>query len=170
MDRYRNLAKKAIMAYFATGETITPPANLPPEFFSEKAGVFVTIYNKKNLRGCIGTYLPTRKNVAEEIIFNAIVAATQDHRFSPITLEELTQLSFETSILTTPEKIKFKEELDPKKYGILVRFNHHSGLLLPNLAGIDTIEKQIDIACREKAGIDPDNPELEIYKFEVKRH
>ncbi len=198
MNPYILLAKSAVEAYVKEGKIITPPKNLPKEFFSKKAGVFVTIEKENNLRGlhrsqaklvlrgCIGTYLPTRKNLAQEIIYNAIAAATEDYRFSPIQEQELPFLSYTVYILGKPELVKSLKELNPKKYGIIVKtapvvspdktdvvFNGHrtfkSGLLLPDLEGIDTPEKQISIAC-QKAGIDPYIEKIIIYKFTAKKY
>jgi uncharacterized protein (TIGR00296 family) len=136
------------------------------------------------LRGCIGTYLPIRENIAQEIIQNAIAAATEDYRFGPIEEKELNSLSYTVYILKEPELIKDLKELDPKKYGIIVKtipiihpngpdvvFNGHlpykSGLLLPDLKEIDTVEKQISLAC-QKGGIDQ-KTKIFIYKFTVEK-
>lgn len=142
----------------------------------EKAGVFVSIYKRKKqqetsdkeleLRGCIGTFLPTQKNVILEIIKNAISAAVYDFRFNPITPEELPSLCYSVDILKTPVLVKALKELNPKKYGVIVKCGQKTGLLLPDLDGVDTTEKQIFIAC-QKAGIDPKKEKIELYKFLV---
>jgi uncharacterized protein (TIGR00296 family) len=126
---------------------------------------------EKELRGCIGTYLSTKENIAKEIIYNAISAATEDYRFGPIQKEELPHLSYTVYILDTPQQIKDISELDPKKYGILIRtltLPPKSALLLPDLEGIDTPEKQISIAC-QKGGIDPFREKIIIYKFTAQK-
>ncbi|MFA5076544.1 MAG: AmmeMemoRadiSam system protein A [Patescibacteria group bacterium] len=165
MNPYSRLARQAVEEHFDTGKTLKPPADLPMELLEKKAGVFVTIYNQKELRGCIGTFLPTQKNIAQEIIANSISAATVDYRFQPISLEELPQLSYEISILTEPELVQSLKDLDPKKYGVIVRSRHRrSGLLLPDLDGVDTIEQQLSIAA-SKGGIDSDSDPIEIYRF-----
>ncbi len=181
-----SLAKKTVKNYISKGKIISPDKNLPKKFIQEKAGIFVTIKNQKELRGCIGTFLPTRKNIAEEVIQNAIAAATEDNRFKLIQKEELPKLSYSVEILSEPELVKNPKELDPKKYGIIVKtapiisstktdvvFNGHvpfkSGLLLPNLEGIDTPEKQFFIAC-QKAGIDPSQEKIIIYRFTTRKY
>jgi len=151
---------------------------LPEEFFKRKAGVFVTIYTKYQiqntkyeLRGCIGTYLPTKENIAEEIIHNAIAVATEDYRFGPIQKEELPYLSYTVYILSQPELVKDIKELNPKNFGIIVKtaeMPFKSGLLLPDLEGVDTIEQQISIAC-QKGGIEPATEKIIIYKFTVEK-
>ena len=171
MNPLIDLAKQAVEAYLKEGKIISPSADLPEEFSNSKAGVFVTIENHGNLRGCIGTYLPIRENIAQEIIYNAIAAATEDYRFSPIEKDELLELSFTVYILNPPELVKDIKKLDPKKYGIIIRSGLKSGLLLPDLEGVETIEKQISITC-QKAGInlEREKKEITIYKFTVEKY
>lgn len=161
------LAREAIERYVTEGRVIEPPSELIPEM-REKAGVFVSIKKKGQLRGCIGTFLPSKRNVAEEIIHNAICAATQDPRFMPIEPLELNELTYSVDVLSPPEKIDSMEELDPKRYGVIVTSGNRRGLLLPDLEGVDTIEEQIRIASM-KAGISP-HEDKEIYRFEVRRY
>ena len=160
------LAKKTAETYVKEGKT-PQPEELTPEM-KQKAGVFVSIHKFGELRGCIGTIEPTEKNVAEEIITNAISSATRDPRFPPIAPSELTQLSYSVDVLTEPEPIDSQDQLDPKKYGVIVEAGFRRGLLLPDLEGVDTVDYQIDI-CRQKAGIAPDEP-IKLYRFEVKRY
>lgn len=134
----------------------------------EKAGVFVTLYKDGELRGCIGTTASTTDCIAAEIIQNAISAAMRDPRFEPVTPEELPDLTISVDVLEKPVPISSIQELDPKKYGVIVRSGHRSGLLLPDLEGIDTVEEQLSIAKR-KAGIQPDEP-CRIERFCVRRY
>ncbi|OIP76444.1 MAG: AMMECR1 domain-containing protein [Parcubacteria group bacterium CG2_30_36_18] len=179
------LAKSAVENYIKEKKIIPLPNDLPEEFLIRKAGTFVTIMKDGELRGCIGTYLPLRENIAEEIIHNAIAAATEDYRFGSVREEELPYFSYTVYILNEPELVKGLKELNPKKYGIIVKtmpitspdgtdvvFNGHfvakTGLLLPDLDGVDTIEKQISITC-QKGGIDPVREKILIYKFTVEK-
>jgi len=169
---YVLLAKQAVETYIKQGKIISAPDNLPQELLTRKAGTFVTIMKDGELRGCIGTYLPTKENIAEEIISNAVAAATKDYRFNPIHKQELDSLSYTVYVLNKPELIKDIKELNPKKYGIIVKTASgipKSGLLLPDLQGVDTIEKQIFIAC-QKAGIDPAAEKIFIYKFTTEKY
>jgi AmmeMemoRadiSam system protein A len=136
--------------------------------FTERAGVFVSLKKFGELRGCIGTTSPTTDCIADEIIQNAISAGTCDSRFEPVEALELDYLDYSVDVLTSAQKILSKDELDPKRYGVIVRHAGHSGLLLPDLDGVDTIDQQLKIAC-SKAGIDLEK-EYEIYKFEVIRY
>ncbi|MDI6603129.1 MAG: AmmeMemoRadiSam system protein A [Patescibacteria group bacterium] len=185
MNPYILLAKQAVENFIKEGKIIEPPRDLPEEFLNKRAGTFVTIEKDGELRGCIGTYLPTRVNIAEEIIRNAIAAATEDYRFEPIKIDELPKLSYTVYILSYPEPVKDLKELDPKKFGIIVKTGpltypnqdnvvfdgvvpYKTGLLLPDLDGVDTVEKQIAIAC-QKGGIDPQREKIFIYKFTVEK-
>jgi len=162
------LAKQTVENYIKERKIISLLEDLPKEFLERKAGTFVTIEKNSELRGCIGTYLPTRENIAEEVIYNAIAAATEDYRFGPIEDKELSSLSYTVYILNEPELIKDIKELDPKKYGIIVKTETKTGLLLPDLEGVDTIEQQLSIAC-QKGGIDPNQEKFLIYKFTAEK-
>ena len=171
MNDYLKLAKSAVEEFVKQGRIIRPPKDISQNLLKEKSGVFVSVYNKGKLRGCIGTYLPTKDNTAEEIISSAI-SATQDPRFPPIKEEELPELRYEVYILEPPQSVKDISELDPQKYGILVKsldFPFKSGLLLPGLEGIKSKEQQIFTAC-QKAGIDLNKEEIIIFKFGAKKY
>lgn len=161
------LAKDTIEEYVRNGNIIKPPSNLPTEM-TGKAGVFVSLKKKGKLRGCIGTLQPTKENVVDEIIQNAVSAATHDHRFPPVTSSELDKLEYSIDVLSEPERISGKEDLDPKRYGVIVKSKELRGLLLPDLEGVDTPEEQIRIAAM-KAGIYSAEG-MELSRFEVKRY
>lgn len=163
------LAKEAIKVYLEKGEIIRPLNALTHEM-SERQGVFVSLKMKGSLslKGCIGTYEPATSCVAEEVILNAISAATRDPRFMPVTLSELKDIDISVDILTPPEPVKSISELDPKRYGIIVKNGFRRGLLLPDIEGIDSVEEQVEIA-RRKAGIGLSEP-VELFRFEVRRY
>jgi len=133
-----------------------------------KAGVFVSIHKDGCLRGCIGTISPVRECVAEEIISNAISAASNDPRFVPLRSDELTEIEIKVDVLGSLEKVATEGELDSSRYGVVVEAGCKRALLLPNLDGIDSVEKQLE-AVKRKADID-ETEECEIYRFEVERH
>ena len=164
---YVKLARETIENYIKQGKIITPPLGLPEEMINQKAGVFVSLKKNGNLRGCIGTFMPTQGNIAQEIIKNAISAAVDDPRFSSVNVSELEDLSISVDVLSAPEEVKDISQLDPRKYGVIVSSGYKKGLLLPDLEGVDTVEYQIDIAKR-KAGIYP-GEKVKLYRFEVKR-
>ena len=161
------LAKDSVGTYITEGAILKPPKKPTPEM-KEKAGVFVSIHKRGQLRGCIGTFEPTQQNVAQETVVNAICSATKDPRFPAVTPDELADLDYNVDVLTSPEPIESRDQLDPKKYGVIVECGTRKGLLLPDLEGVDSVGEQIDI-CRQKADIDPDEP-IKLYRFEVKRY
>ncbi len=161
-----DLARKVLDHYLKEGHLPKLPDFLPPEY-EKRAGAFVSLKKGGQLRGCIGTFEPVRQNLAEEIAANAISAAVHDPRFPPVTKEELPELRFSVDVLSPLEKVSSKAELDAKKYGIMVRSGSRSGLLLPDLEGVDSVDQQIDIA-RRKAGIAP-GERVELYRFKVTR-
>jgi AmmeMemoRadiSam system protein A len=162
-----DLAKKSVETYVREGKTVTVQVPLPSEM-SGNAGVFVSLKKHGELRGCIGTYMPSYDSIGTETIMNAISAATKDPRFSPVRADELDDLTYSVDILSSPEKVTEMSELDPRKYGIIVVSGHRRGLLLPDLEGVDTAEEQLRIT-RLKAGILP-HDKVEIYRFEVNRY
>lgn len=160
------LAKDTIEAYIRNG-TIPNSVELTPEM-EKRSGVFVSLKIGGLLRGCIGTFEPTRENVAQEIVANAINSATRDPRFPQVRPDELDGLEYSVDILSEPEPVTDMAELDPKRYGVIVESGGRRGLLLPDLEGVDTVQKQIEI-CRAKAGILSTEP-VKLYRFEVKRY
>lgn len=166
-DDYVRLARHAIETIVHTGKNAELPQGLPSEM-SERAGVFVSLKKDGELRGCIGTFEPTTKNIAEEILQNAASAALRDPRFPPVKKEELDALVYSVDVLTEPELVAGADALDVKKYGVIVEYRARKGLLLPDLAGVDTVEEQLRIA-RQKGGIPADAP-IRIWRFTVERH
>lgn len=164
---YVALARRAVEEYVRRGKVLRAPEPLP-EGLERAAGVFCSIHRGGQLRGCIGTTEPTRANIALEIISNAMSAATRDPRFEPVEEDELDDLVLSVDVLSEPEPISGPDELDPKRYGVIVTRGARVGLLLPDLDGIDTTGEQIRIA-RRKAGIGESEP-VELARFEVTRY
>lgn len=153
----------------SANEGALPGKKLPSEMYENRAGTFVSIHEGGQLRGCIGTISAVQENIAEEIIENAISASTRDPRFKPIRIDELPYLEITVDILGPAERISSPEELDVKRYGVIVTKGMKRGLLLPNLDGVDTVPQQIAIA-KQKAGISVDDEDVELQRFEVVRH
>lgn len=167
-DPYVRLARETVESWVLDRKTPGVPDWATAEMKQNRAGVFVSIHKDGKLRGCIGTFLPTRECIAKEIISNAVSASTRDPRFDPIGPEELKWLEINVDVLSTPEPIGGKEELDVKRYGVIVSSGSRRGLLLPDLDGVDTVDEQVDIA-RRKAGIREQDP-ITLERFEVVRH
>lgn len=168
-SEYVRLARTALELYIHKGTIASIDDNLPSSMLENRAGVFVTIKQNGQLRGCIGTIEPTKRNIAEEIVHNAISAGTRDPRFFPVKREELDNLVYSVDVLKEPEPIESIEELDVKRYGVIVSsLDSRNGLLLPNLDGIKTPKEQVSIAL-EKAGIGENEP-YTMKRFEVIRY
>ena len=168
-----DLAREAIAAYVVGHKRTAPPEKLSAEM-EQRAGAFVSLHLKNgNLRGCIGTIDPQRDTLAEEIIDNAISAATRDPRFPPVRRDELDQLDISIDVLTPPEPIDSIHDQDPKQHGLIVQSKRSSwkrGLLLPDLDDIDTAEKQLFYTRVHKANITDPNEPVQLYRFRVKRY
>ncbi len=167
-DPYVKLAYQSVVSYILKGKKLALPRNLPSEMLNIRAGAFVSIHKNGALRGCIGTIGPTQNNVALEIIENGISASTRDPRFSPIRPDELKDLEINVDVLGRPQDISGLDELDVKRYGVIVTSGHKRGLLLPDLEGVDTVKEQVAIAM-QKGGITEDD-EVKLQRFEVIRH
>jgi AmmeMemoRadiSam system protein A len=161
------LARDAVEA-FVRERRVLEPAPLSLGDLPRRAGCFVSLKTADGLlRGCIGSVDPVEPDLPREVVRNAIDAAAIDPRFPPVTPEELSGLAYSVDILAPPEPIEGLHELDPRRYGVIVRSGRRRGLLLPDIEGVDTAEQQVEIA-RSKALIVPDEP-LEMWRFEVQR-
>ncbi len=168
------LARLAVETFVLTGKEIPAPASVSG-ILSARAACFVTLKTEagrarpRDLRGCIGTIEPTMQTLAEELIANAIKAATRDPRFPPVSAQEFPNLRYSVDVLAAPEAATF-EELDPAIFGVIVEDEAGSsrGLLLPDIEGVDTAAKQVEIAAR-KAGI-PEGTPLRFWRFRVVRY
>jgi AmmeMemoRadiSam system protein A len=167
-SEYVKLARETLENYVRDGKKIEVPEWVPQEFKSKRAGVFVSLKKHGMLRGCIGTIGPVRVNVAEEIIYNAISSGTQDPRFPSVRPDELPDLVYSVDVLGDPEKIESMDQLDVKRYGVIVTSGFRRGLLLPDLEGVDTPQEQVAIAL-QKAGINR-SERYQMERFEVIRH
>ncbi len=169
VDPFVALARASVEGFVSTGRPIARPEGLPPELADARAGVFVSLHEGGDLRGCIGTIEPVTGSVADEIIRNGVAAASEDPRFPPVGEEELDALSYSVDVLFPPEPVDSEAQLDPARYGVIVEKGWRRGLLLPNLEGVDTVAEQVSIA-RAKAGIAPDEEGVRLQRFEVVRH
>jgi len=167
-DAFVRLARDTVEAFVHTGETPAVPDELPEEMKNRRAGVFVSLKINGKLRGCIGTISAVTESISQEIVKNAVAACSEDPRFDPVRPEELPRITYSVDVLGPTERIDSMEQLDAKKYGVIVVSGYRKGLLLPNLEGVDTVEEQVKIAKR-KAGI-PENERCRMERFEVVRH
>ena len=171
-DDYVSLARRSLEYYVHEGRMIPfgrAEEGLPEEMLQTRAGVFVSVRKGGALRGCIGTIEPVCRNIAEEIIQNAVSAGIHDPRFPSVRREELSFLEYSVDVLGETEQIQGEDQLDPLRYGVIVTKGRKRGLLLPNLEGVDTVREQLSIA-RQKAGIGEDETDVQLERFEVIRH
>lgn len=161
-------ARRCLSAYLKQDDDLGLLKLPDSQEFAVRKGCFVTLKQDGQLRGCIGTTEPWQENLALEIQHNALAAGTQDPRFRPVRANEVETLSFTVDVLGELEKIEGPNDLDPWRYGVVVRQRGKSGLLLPHLEGVDTVSDQIGIA-KQKAGI-PLEESVDLWRFEVKRY
>jgi AmmeMemoRadiSam system protein A len=162
------LARETVETFVLTG-SLPHPSEKPSQLLSERAACFVSIKTSDgDLRGCIGTIEPSRDTLREEIVGNAVNAAIRDPRFKPIAPDELSQLRYSVDVLSTPEPATF-DELDAKTYGVIVEDEEgeRRGLLLPDIEGVESASRQVEIASR-KAGI-PSGTPVKLSRFRVQR-
>lgn len=157
------VARAALNAH-TRGWPYTPPQL--GDVLDRPRGTFVTLRRNADgtLRGCIGHLTPTQPRLPDEVAACAVAAATRDPRFPPIDdPAEVDELRVEVSVLGTAEPVASSSELDPRRFGLIVRSGLRQGVLLPEIDGIERAEQQLEI-CRRKAGIEPDEP-VELQRF-----
>ncbi len=160
------VARTAISEHL--GESAAAPRNARSGL--PRLPVFVTLRTPDGaLRGCVGSLQAMERDVVHETARSAVLAATRDPRFPPVTGSELGGLSIEVSVLFPEQRVSEIGELDPARYGVVVRDRHgRRGLLLPDVPGVASAIEQIAIA-RRKAGI-PDAEPVELGRFEIKKY
>jgi AmmeMemoRadiSam system protein A/AmmeMemoRadiSam system protein B len=161
-----HLVRAAVERYVRDGKLPSVPGDLPA-LLQRPGAAFVCIKNKRHLRGCIGTTHPTHESLAQELMHNAVGACSRDPRFPPVTPAELGELNYSVDILDEAEPVSSPHELDPRTYGVIVRSGSRSGVLLPDIEGVDDASAQVQIA-RQKAGIGP-HDDYELFRFKVRR-
>ena len=168
-SRIPSLARGAVETFISQGRVIDPALSPKASMLSRPAACFVCIKTLgRELRGCIGTFEPEKSTLAEEVVANAIKAATRDPRFRPLSQDELPALRYSVDVLGSLEPTRF-DELDPAIFGVMVvaQQGARRGLLLPNIESIRTADAQVRVAAG-KAGIRPDEP-LKLYRFRTRR-
>jgi AmmeMemoRadiSam system protein A len=160
------LARDAVERYVRSGLVAGRPHDLP-EALGRPSGVFVTLRVRGRLRGCVGTLAPARPDAAREIVACAIAAASTEPRFPPVRPDELAELRYEVDVVGILEDVADPGDLDPKIFGVLVEAEGRRGVLLPDLDGVETVERQLEIA-RAKAGL-PAGAAVRLYRFRVRR-
>jgi AmmeMemoRadiSam system protein A len=163
------LARDAIRYHLESGKPL--PVVVEEGALREKRGAFVTLKHKEELRGCIGYPLP-QDPLYQTILEAAVMAATQDHRFPPLSQDELPEVQIEISVLTLPRKIEDVSEIVLGEHGIIVHQGLHRGLLLPQVPvewGWD-LDTYLRHGCL-KAGLEEDawkkGAEIQVFSAQV---
>jgi AmmeMemoRadiSam system protein A len=166
-----SIARQAIAAH-VTGAA-RPVADAPAPTLStapsESAGVFVTLHQDQELRGCIGHMDPDEPLIAA-LVDAAVAASSRDPRFPPVRRDELSRIAIELSILGPLEPVATIDDVEVGRHGLLVEQGHRRGLLLPQVAVEHrwTAATFVAQTCR-KAGL-PDNAwpgDAVLWRFEA---
>jgi AmmeMemoRadiSam system protein A len=127
-----SLARSTIEAHLNDRLTSSPP-DVPPGPLHAFCSAFVTLTRNQRLRGCIGHTIAA-KPLFETIMDCAVAAATQDPRFPPLSLDELTQIEIEISVLSPFSEVKDVGDIEVGKHGLMISRGGRHGLLLPQVA------------------------------------
>jgi len=166
--RLIDIARQAVAAA-VTGAPMPDLATDDPELL-EPRGAFVTLKKAGQLRGCIG-YIEPHAPLIEAVADNAQSAALRDPRFTPVTPEELPDISIEISALTPLQSVQDVEEIEVGRHGLVISQGPNRGLLLPQVPvewGWDR-EEFLEHTCL-KAGLPPEawrQDETELLCFEA---
>jgi len=136
--------------------------------FKQARGVFVTLTEKRKLRGCIGFPYPSLP-IVEAVYKAAKEAAFSDSRFPELEEKELKDIEIEISILTMPEECQVKN-VKVGKDGLICNYLGYQGLLLPQVATENKFSRIQFLECLcNKAGL-PDktwmNNHFKLWKFQ----
>ena len=160
-EQLPTLARRAILASFSQDQESfqVDSSDLPA------LGAFVTLWKNGELRGCIGHLEPIHDSVDREVWDCAVLAASKDPRFAPVSHEEMPAITIEVSLVLPYEPISDRSQLDPIHYGVIVEQDQRRGTLLPDIEGITTPDLQVQCAA-EKAAIDLAKPH-QLYRYKV---
>jgi hypothetical protein len=164
------LARTAIDDYLGSRETAECPSGPREglqgpssrgadegEALLQPAGAFVTLKERGELRGCIGT-TEGRGPLCAAVRDMAIAAAVRDPRFRPVTREELPRVTIEISVLSPLRRVSGPAGVDIKKHGVVVEYNGRSGVFLPQVARETGWSRDVLLSelCEQKAGLPRD--------------
>ncbi|MBS3770309.1 MAG: AMMECR1 domain-containing protein [Bacteroidales bacterium] len=169
---YAKIAYDALLLYMKTGKKIFKEEAEVPSALKLKLPCFVSIYSNGKLRGNKGSVEPQHNCLYNEIIENAASAVDEAGKTEPLKEGELHNITLAVDVLSNPKPVENKSLLKPEKHGVIVEDESgNKAYVLPNTEGIDSIEKQMEVA-REKAGIDAKVPQdkLKVLNFTMTRY
>jgi MEMO1 family protein len=146
-------ARNAIVQFLESGQDDVPRALEMSGILSKSAGMFVTIYVKGELRGCIGNL--NTEDAPDTLVQNLAVSAACDSRFDSLKIEELDKMELEISVLSPLKKIESIDEIELGKHGIFMKTDSCSGTFLPHVVKKTgwTLDEFLGYCARDKAGI-----------------
>jgi len=161
------IAREAVESHIKTSITPDVKSDLPA--LQKKCGVFVTLKEHERLRGCIGI-MESDLSLYKVVTEMAVAAAVNDNRFTPVTKDELKDLEYEISVLSSFEKANSWKDIIIGKHGVKIVQGLHSGVFLPQVATDNNwdLETFLTALCSQKAGLPADcwkNTETDIYIF-----
>ncbi len=170
------VARKSLEAYVIHGEHYHPRVSEFPEVLQRAGNSFVTLTNNGKLRGCIG-HTEAQYSLAEDVAQNA-AAASRDLRFSPVTVEELSEIRLEVTVLADFKRLSFASyneltsKLKPGEHGVMISSGAKRALLLPQVWHRIPDKNQFLLIIARKAKIPVSDlkhipPVVEIYTFEA---
>jgi AmmeMemoRadiSam system protein A len=165
-EQVLRLARTSLQAYVHFGKPLRLPEQVPEEF-GKRQSCFVTLRERGQLRGCVGTIEPSRENLAWEVSDNAVGAGTRDYRFLPVAGGGLGQLAYSVDVLSPLEVVPDMSGMDPAIYGMVVRQGSRVGVLLPGIPEVKDAQQQFEVCC-QKAGI-TSTEDVELARFTVTR-
>ena len=162
-----NIVRDSIL--YAINQEEYVPEHIPPVLLQYGAS-FVTIKIDGQLRGCVGSIYPTKPLILD-LIDNAKNAGFADSRFVPLTIEELENIDISVSLMSSIERINYKDEKDLLSkiypYGILISEKEKRAAYLPFIWE-QLPDREIFLnSLKEKAGLPPTyfSRTFEVYKF-----
>lgn len=141
LDERKQLLELARQSLQHAATSGRPPdldlAGFPPKL-RETKGCFVTLTRGARLRGCVGHLFP-KTSLLQAVVDNTQSAALRDHRFPPVTSDEVASLAIEISVLTEPKPLEFSSpddllaRLQPGRDGVVLRVRSSTATYLPQV-------------------------------------
>jgi uncharacterized protein len=123
-------ARSAIASTIGANIELAPSIASPPVL---RAGAFVTLRVRGDLRGCIG-YPDGDRLLVDVVERCAISAAVSDPRFPAVSASEWPLIDLEISVLGPIEPVDDISEIEIGCHGLIAELGQRRGLLLPQVA------------------------------------
>jgi AmmeMemoRadiSam system protein A len=146
-----------------------------PDWLQEPGACFVTLTQKGQLRGCIGS-LQAHRSLGEDVRANAVACALHDPRFAALKAAELDYTQVEVSLLSPMESLEFRNEaqalaqLRPQVDGVVLEYARHRATFLPQvweqLPAVEAFMRQLKRKARLPEDFWSENVRLQRYTVE----